>query len=1685
MAANFMGLGVSFGAKDDGLLDMQEDVLTGLTDIVDKLLELSDSAAKRASSAMGEVGEALPTDKVESLSQQVDDLSDSLGTSFVEASEDAEQSFSDGLTGMSSALDSLGGSLEDGVSAVGRFAKSLATKALAKFSADVAYTVDTVKGFFNTLGSGINLADSIEDQFVAMDKQARALGANYGYTGEKLAEFSSEASSMAYNLNTSVDVTGQAIRGFSEMEAGVDGLTEALGLTAETMAKLQDTGLITSDTLRNTTMRMNKELKLTPEQIDRIFDSYVQMGRAQGNVNTGVEQLNDLNEKLARLNAMGYSTDEMEDYAKQTAALQVGMYQFAQSSELAAQQQQAMSETMVASKEGFADLLYGVGQELPDVQTGLMQMFGKADVAFDMLGQGPEEFMMGLSDVVRKMGGWSNLSTDYQGYITTYMRKSFGTNAAAFENFIKSVDGNVVAMMDQTYNAQVNLGELADEAHRTGITLAESWQRVRDSFQHHFNKIAREDARQFVKDTDKEFDEFSDKLTAIAEEGGPMGMFVEKMSLATQIGVQAFLPQALRPMAALFGEMASQIGPTATALGAMGFRLSSLTNPAFLAVGAVAALGGWFYTLIDAGYSTEEALGKMWDDIVSTFDKAVDTVSQAIDTVLDKLLEWTSWAELLSRFIDWEAWWDDIFDAMTKAFESNSDGVDGVFSGVWDEIEAVFGPKRAQSRVGKITENLIKTFGRIFDGLQASLEKRLTGPDGPASLFEGLGERIRGIDWASTVGGAMSTVGPLLAAPFDMLKKIPFEEILTVAFSGVAMLVENLGNQALGEGLAKVMEGLAAQTALQATAAVGAAKAALNVLETMDVSKSARNIGENLVKGIMGYLQGLLPTIELVLAELPGIAERAGSLIVQTAKTLPEEMGGLLRSLGEQLGPWLSSLVPMLMDAALGLYKWMFWDLPTEVLTELPNIVVGVFEMMFIDLPIFVGDLVMGLLDGIVSWFEERFPEVGKPMREAFTALQEAWDFVKMRWDKHMDGMKEKAQTVSDFIAEVFRFEWVVPAAEAAWAGIQAAAQATADAVVAAWDAVAQFFVDLGSGAVSAWDGFVAFLTGLPAQVGQAADQSVALIIAAIAAVPELVVSLLQGVVEFWVGLGDMLVAGLDAALSWIGETFPNLERILRVPFDTMVAVWEIAKDVITRGFEGLGDVAEQVGKGIQTVYTGVWNTIKALALGAFNAITSGAEFAWNMLGQLFEGGIGLISEAWTAFTDAVAGTWKNAVDLVAGYIGDLAQLGQNISDKFTEAADSIAAAGTWAVEKIVAVGTSLVDGFIGAVKGIGSWVDDFFLSPLAELVEAGAGALPDFVTWIGDNILKPVMDTIGKVKDVGLAFIENIRLGIEEGWSDFVDWLRSKLEDPVALLTGSEPEDTTSPWTDLGARGEAFVGMIRGGVETQWPLFMAWWNEQLQQMVLPLDVLTGITPPAEGAEPAVATATWFSIGDTVATDLSGAQVAIEEFAAQAVTSLDSIVAKVDIEFGASQSDVIIADFDAAYLGVDSFATRATERLDTFRAGVSELFTGLWGDVLDLTDRVIMALSTDVGSVASDMYAMVDAMDALNTASAEAEAAKIVMTMPSPALDASRPVDVQILEATHLPYWYTAMADARLQALGSKLDKLIELAKTGTSQGAATTGTKKTNSAALAHELTSPLGKGGEMQTGYQVGGGR
>lgn len=1241
MALNFMGLGFTFGAKDAGLTAKQEEISKGFETMFAHMEKLGKAAD------VADTGKVVPAgseDQVNKMSDAVGALSEKLGDELPEASREGTEQFHRDAGSMESDQRRIGGGfnfIRDAMEKLNTIARQ--NKLQTFIQAISLSKLNDIAGSLGEIGSqGMNLTTSFEATMVASAKSARQMGANFGYTGKVLSKFTSKAAGMSIALNIGAEEAALSLRAWTESadELGAMGFK-----SAKEVAKFSSAFGVSADLLRNSGRRMRKEFKMGDEQINQLIGSWTKMGQETGDVGKALNEMPQLLDQLSRsASTMGQKLDpqELADYGAGMAALAAGFFQVYEDADKAREAAFTISETMISAKEDFHSMFAGTKDDISGFHKALGIATGDIGKAFKTMTQGPDQFIAGVAGMVQQAKR-ADKDIDFR-MLRGQLESVFGADKAAqLVNFFRVADDSILGMMKDVKKAPADLGKMAKEGFRSGRTLAESFELTKDRFIVSFRAISRTHAREFVKETGKEFGKFTKRLKELSAKGGPMGMLVDKMSEMHQLGALALIPKTLRPMATVFGEMASQLTPAATAMGALGFRLKMLANPFLL----VAAAAGGLYALFRSNKKTIENASTAYAQQEKTLKKLNKSLSRrrkgtlAYQKVAEKI------EELETRMADTRKYVQvsKNYKMQTEAVKTLQDRL-GKYNKDSEKGKKIAAQlEQAEKKLAKTRELIAgearqKTIAQIESAIQNAIVK--IGLVGKA-LFEKMKEWWPLVEdfiigmWDSLILGVDPTKGGKdPATQWGLKLGAALRHGLRVAadavvkyFKGWWSNIAAIWSDDSTTFLDKVKETVKGSAGLIIGAfALAKFTPVFGVLKTL-----AGVIGGPLLKAVnlfkISMITALGP-VGLVVTALAGLAT-----LLHFFPQYFDDIEAKVGQIAEKIGYYVAKGMEILLKVVV------------LTLKQLPDIFVKFFKLSIA--------AVFGVLDGLKRYLQEEFPRAFDVIEGLFVALKvvavavitaiffhytvKLAEFM-IKWVKdHYIRLKgwllEKKKAI--FASVKTAAAWVKSIAEMSWKFLKFVgetvwgfAKIVAKGVRAAAIFAKKFLWAFASIVVEILATTVVLLAqfAMWAAAGVAAAIPVLVAWAPFILLAAAIAGAVYGIIKAWGSITEFFGLLWDGVKAIFKGVWDALTFIVLNPIKALKAAWA----AITGFFSGLWDGIKSVTKkawdfikdtllAVPRALKAAWKGIKGFFKGAWNGLKSAAKSVWGGIKSIFSGG--------------------------------------------------------------------------------------------------------------------------------------------------------------------------------------------------------------------------------------------------------------------------------------------------------------------------------------------------------------------------------------------------------------------------------------------------------------------------------
>lgn len=721
MALNFLGLGFSFGAVDTGLGPTLNRINQQFTQLNATLSAVQTQAAAALMPAqLGVQGVADALGGVDAAGASgMEDMFDAVMSKDVEKIPDVTEE----MAKLQEASKGIGDAGAEGATGFGRAANAVLggagkiTGAMGFIGMAVGPVISSFGGLAETIGGafdavtpdlagvsrrisslaneGINLTNSLEAEAQGLSVSARATGVNMGYVGTSLTRFTGRVTGMAMGLNIGADQAAGAIRAWDEASEtlGATGLSSARDVARFTAALG-----VNADTLRNSTLAMRAQLGMTAEQIGQVTSSLTQMGQSTGDVAGALNTLPQVMELMSRRRALGDTPQQVQEFASDVAAAARGLFMFNEDSDAVRSTSQALAEQLTENRESFQNMFAGSEDQFPQLSTEIAIVTGGIQESFDAMTQGPGQFIEGMGQMVREVRARGGNVDGLLEFMRGRLQQTFGAEqTATMINFWRGMTDQTNEAMAATRSASVDLGDLGRQAHRTGRTLDEVFERAREGARTALRSVARRDVSRFVGETAQRMRDFGNAMRNAGREGGAMGQVVRTLSEASQIGGLALMPRELRSTTIVADEMQRTIMPLIQGFTTWGGILDTVTT-------YVALFAAEVISTRQEGESWSDAIDRVGQRFADIFIRMVGDAEDFVINLTDSFATF-DWDNLFGgedgedsapgalrrvfdrlREVDWGRIWDNIQVGLTKLFKR----IRPWLTEKWEEIKTFF-----------------------------------------------------------------------------------------------------------------------------------------------------------------------------------------------------------------------------------------------------------------------------------------------------------------------------------------------------------------------------------------------------------------------------------------------------------------------------------------------------------------------------------------------------------------------------------------------------------------------------------------------------------------------------------------------------------------------------------------------------------------------------------------------------------------------------------------------------------------------------------------------------------------------------------------------------------------------------------------------------------------------------------
>lgn len=643
---------------------------------------------------------------------------------------------------------------------------ALAAAGLGGLAALASGKIRHVADSFADIGMSASsrLTTEFEATAQAHSVSTRRMIAQTGIFGKELNKLNSAAAGMAHGMGMSDQTAAHAVATFSQFKDEM----KALGIDSAITAGKVEEGLGVS--IRDVAFQMHRlkdGLKLSQKDMEELGKSFAATGEAIHDVGApfkSMEKAMDLAERRSLLVRQGLSSIGGKDSVKSLNRATQALFTLTGDARGAQEAAVGLEDKLIASMENFRNMFTGNSNDLDAFLINTSVVTGDVQKAFQAAANGPDAFIKEFGGVIAKLKKGGKQTDEILKFFGGQMSEALGPELAnKLLLAISNADDAKMKIVNNAKDATQALGKMGEEAWKSPKTLADAYQMAIGGGLAQFRNIGRKAAVEFVKETGSAFKEFNKQAAEVVKKGGPLGAIVEKISEMSSLGAVALLPKSMRPMAAIFGEMYTQIAPSLDGIIKMSGALSGLLNPVTLVAGAI---GGFVALVMQA-----KTASNSWTDAIFA---AWEKVKEIFDEYSQKVLTWAD-------EIDWNKVFTTIANGIARGIKMLSQMLTSSSDGIFGELREMpnRGPaKKSFSEVGgKIFTALKNAFGSIEWGKlfgELFSKMKAAGKSIGDQLLTFLNETFRGVSddkWKSLGQIVGEGIGKLLGFALEQMKE--------------------------------------------------------------------------------------------------------------------------------------------------------------------------------------------------------------------------------------------------------------------------------------------------------------------------------------------------------------------------------------------------------------------------------------------------------------------------------------------------------------------------------------------------------------------------------------------------------------------------------------------------------------------------------------------------------------------------------------------------------------------------------------------------------------------------------------------------------------------------------------------------------------------------------------------------
>ena len=420
----------------------------------------------------------------------------------------------------------------------------------AFFDSMSSFTASALTEGLNRLNdAGGNLTNSLEAEMVGYGQTARRTVAMLGLTGEAASSARGEIAGLAYSMRVGADTVASNFTAIEEATGPVGEALAHMRLDLESLTQVTEVFGIQGDQLTGVLGDLTQSWDFSSAAAGDFLDRMVataqtaRLGRESFGI---IEQSLQLMDEHLASSSLERTPEEIERTALSIMQVSGAFREFGLHGDELRSQVGQIFQTLAQETVAFERGLRGNNADMFGPMSSALNELVGLDVAQTLMHQDPSEFMMNMSSLMMdgsvaidgQRVALQGLSQDGLARLRDAMNDTMGQSAT----FMLTSENGARALANMVQPAQDAEGALrrvGEQGFSTGITLQESLDRAKLSFETRFRSISRGAVEDFVSDQRRAYRGVGNMLVELGDDKR-WGPLVQRLSAVQQIGMAGF-----------------------------------------------------------------------------------------------------------------------------------------------------------------------------------------------------------------------------------------------------------------------------------------------------------------------------------------------------------------------------------------------------------------------------------------------------------------------------------------------------------------------------------------------------------------------------------------------------------------------------------------------------------------------------------------------------------------------------------------------------------------------------------------------------------------------------------------------------------------------------------------------------------------------------------------------------------------------------------------------------------------------------------------------------------------------------------------------------------------------------------------------------------------------------------------